>query len=135
MSNHDRQKRKPNVERQQEETIEHDRKSEDEGSSCTLVATVVAASTEAMAYSSSVASDLKKQKQKLRKASRKLRTGIELLKQETELLDEETKSLANALESAAHAKRELKQDLAQRKRALAHQDALLEVLVDYVLSF
>ncbi|KAM7270307.1 hypothetical protein ACFE04_029521 [Oxalis oulophora] len=73
----------------------------------------------------------------LLKTVRELETYIKMAKEETELmLNEETKSLANALESAAHAERELKKDLAQRKRALANlQDALLEVLEDCVVSF
>ncbi|KAM7271340.1 hypothetical protein ACFE04_030554 [Oxalis oulophora] len=73
----------------------------------------------------------------LLKIVRGLESYIKVAKKETELLTEETKSLTNALESAAHAERELKKDLAQRKRALADlQDALLlEELEDYVLSF
>ncbi|KAM7270098.1 hypothetical protein ACFE04_029312 [Oxalis oulophora] len=72
----------------------------------------------------------------LLKTVRGLESYIKVAKKETELLNEGTKSLANALESASHAKRELKKDLAQRKRALADlQDALLlEELEDYVLS-
>ncbi|KAM7271248.1 hypothetical protein ACFE04_030462 [Oxalis oulophora] len=71
----------------------------------------------------------------LLKTVRGLESYIKVAKKETELLNEETKSLANALESAAHAKRELQKDLAQRKRALADQIALLEELEDYVLNF
>ncbi|KAM7272090.1 hypothetical protein ACFE04_031304 [Oxalis oulophora] len=70
----------------------------------------------------------------LHKTVRGLESYIKVAKKKTELLTEGTKSLANALESATHAKKELKQDLAQRKRTLADQDALLEELVDYVLS-
>ncbi|KAM7270165.1 hypothetical protein ACFE04_029379 [Oxalis oulophora] len=70
----------------------------------------------------------------LLKTVRGLQSYIKVSKKETEMLNEGTKSLANALESAAHAERELKQDLAQRKRALADQDALLEELEDYVVS-
>ncbi|KAM7270863.1 hypothetical protein ACFE04_030077 [Oxalis oulophora] len=71
----------------------------------------------------------------LHKTVRGLENYIKMAKKETELmLNEETKSLANALESAAHAERELKKDLAQRKRALADlQDALLEVVEDCVV--
>ncbi|KAM7271550.1 hypothetical protein ACFE04_030764 [Oxalis oulophora] len=71
----------------------------------------------------------------LPKTVRGLESYIKIAKKETELiLNEETKSLANALESAAYAKRELQQDLAERKRALADQVALLEELEDYVIN-
>ncbi|KAM7270528.1 hypothetical protein ACFE04_029742 [Oxalis oulophora] len=71
----------------------------------------------------------------LLKTVRGLESYIKVAKKETELLNEGTKSLANTLESAAHEKRELKHVLAQRKRALADQDALLKELEDYVVSF
>ncbi|KAM7271790.1 hypothetical protein ACFE04_031004 [Oxalis oulophora] len=69
---------------------------------------------------------------KLLKTVRGHKSYIKVAKEETQLLNEGTKSLANALEVAAHAERELKQDLAQRKRALADQDALVEELEAYV---
>ncbi|KAM7271326.1 hypothetical protein ACFE04_030540 [Oxalis oulophora] len=72
----------------------------------------------------------------LLKTVRGLESYIKVAKKETQLLNEETKSLANALEFAAHEERELKKDLAQRKRALAdlQDDLFLEELEDYVLS-